>query len=456
MLWILNRDKESDMLKSLLILVSAMRASNSNSALSIAKEAIFSWNNIGILCAISLLSILASGTLIACKSADSKDAEIADQHDHNSEQSGTAIQEETPIRCAADRTALWIDGTQGKRIGLIVNHSSRIASTHLVDSLISLGLDVVKVFAPEHGFRGDAANGELIEDDRDPKTGVPLISLYGKDKKPSSEMLSDLDLVIFDIQDVGARFYTYISTMSLAMEACAEEGVEFWVLDRPNPHGRWVDGPMRKDGFESFVSMHPIPILHGMSVGELASMIQGQGWIKSAAELELKVFPCEHWSHQDAYTLPIAPSPNLPNQQSVLLYPSLCLFEGTVVSIGRGTAFPFQVYGHPDLPRSGFVFKPRANKASKYPKHEGENCFGTDLRDLKFEGGFELSFLLEAYQQLGMDADFFNRPDFFDLLAGSSSLREQILEGKSESEIRASWADDLAKFKEMRKEYLIY
>ena len=355
----------------------------------------------------------------------------------------------------AEQTIEYLDMIQGKRVALVVNQTSMIGKRHLLDTLIDLNLEIVKVFAPEHGFRGNAPNGTTIHDGRDVATGTPILSLYGKNKKPSQQQLEDVDVVIFDIQDVGARFYTYISTMHYLMEACAEYGVQLIILDRPNPNGYLVDGPILEDGFQSFVGMHCIPVLHGLTVGELAQMIIGENWLESNASLDLKIVTIKNWDHNTPYSLPVPPSPNLPNDQSVALYPSLCLFEGTSISVGRGTEMPFQVYGAPFPQLGAFTFKPvSVPHASKYPVHENELCYGKDLRESKRPKKLDLRYLLQTYHSYPDSSKFFN--DFFDVLAGTASLRTQITNGYTLDQIENSWLPGLTEYKRMRKKYLLY
>ena len=362
-------------------------------------------------------------------------------------------------KTGAERTDLYFNLLKGRRIAVVANQTSVIGETHLVDSLVAAGFDVVKVFGPEHGFRGDASAGELILDNTDPITGIPVISLYGSHKKPTAEDLADLDLVVFDIQDVGARFYTYISTMTYVMEACAENNTQFLVLDRPNPHGDYVDGPVLKDGFESFVGLHHIPVVHGMTVGEYARMVNGEGWLEKEISANLKVIPVDNYNHTTQYALPVGPSPNLPNDDAICLYPSICFFEGTVVSVGRGTNLPFQVLGHPDLNTGSITFTPESRPEAKYPKLEGIRCFGQNLHSFAEttcinDRRIHLSWLINYYEQLKDNTEFFN--DYFDTLAGDSTLRNQIVTGQSEEEIRQSWQADLDNFKSIRKKYLLY
>jgi uncharacterized protein YbbC (DUF1343 family) len=327
-----------------------------------------------------------------------------------------------------------------------------IAETHLVDSLLSLGINVVKVFSPEHGFRGKADAGAKIKDGIDVKTELPIISLYGKNKKPSLKQLEGIDILLFDIQDVGARFYTYISTLHYVMEAAGENNIKIIVLDRPNPNGHYIDGPIREDSFESFVGMHPVPIVHGMTIGEYAEMINGENWISKRCDLT--VIEIENYTHDMHYDLPIKPSPNLPNARAINLYPSLCLFEGTNVSIGRGTDYPFQHFGAPYL-ESNYSFTPKSGAGSKYPKHENIKCFGTDLRfQDNYLTAINLNWMINSYNNCPYKEKFFT--NFFDQLAGTDKLRLQIIEGKTSKEIKESWQEGLAEFKKIRMGYLIY
>lgn len=353
----------------------------------------------------------------------------------------------------------YIPLIKGKRVGMVVNHTSTIGTnhTHLVDTLFKLKINIKKVFAPEHGFRGNADAGEKISDAKDTKTGLPIISLYGKNKKPMPEQLKDIDIIIFDIQDVGARFYTYISTMFYVMEACAENQKTLIVLDRPNPCD-YIDGPVLKDAFKSFVGILPIPLLHGCTVGELAQMINGEKWLKSPKPYcDLKVIPVKGWKHKQPYSLPIKPSPNLPNDQSIQLYPSLCLFEATEISVGRGTTFPFQVIGAPNKKYGTFTFTPTSLPGfEKNPIHKDQICYGEDLRKKKDVGGFTLSYFLDFYKKSGYDASFISRTRWFDLLMGTDRTRKAIADGKTETEIRQTWQAELQKYKEMRGKYVLY
>ena len=367
---------------------------------------------------------------------------------------------ETKIVVGAERTELYFPLLKDKWIAIVANQTSLTGNVHLVDSLVYAGFNVVKVFSPEHGFRGSAGAGEEVSNNVDAKTGIPVISLYGKKKKPSPEDLSDVDIVIFDIQDVGARFYTYISTMTYVMEACAENNVEFIILDRPNPNGDYVDGPVLEKKYSSFVGLHPIPVVHGMTIGEYSKMVNAEGWLKDSIKCKLTVIPCKNYDHKTQYELPIAPSPNLPNNIAIQLYPSLCLFEGTIISIGRGTEFPFQVIGHPDYVIGSFAFIPRyIPGVAKNPKHEGQQCYGQSLKgfaeySLKNERRLYLEWLINMYDFFKGEDDFFN--PYFDKLAGTNKLRKQVIEGLSEEEIRDSWEKDLNEFKKIRKKYLLY
>ncbi|MCL1942380.1 MAG: DUF1343 domain-containing protein [Candidatus Azobacteroides sp.] len=352
----------------------------------------------------------------------------------------------------------YLSELKGKKVGLVVNQTSVVGQnrTLLPDTLLSLAVDVRKIFAPEHGFRGDADAGETIVGGKDEKTGLPVVSLYGRNKKPSSEQLSDLDILVFDIQDVGVRFFTYISTMHYVMEACAENNKKLLILDRPNPND-YVDGPMLENMQKSFVGMHPIPVLHGLTVGELARMINGEKWLSSRSECPLKVIPAEYWKHGQSYSLPVKPSPNLPNDRAVALYPSLCFFEATRISVGRGTYFPFQVIGAPDKEYGSFSFTPESLPGfDKNPMHKNTVCYGMDLRNVNSKGGLTLYYLIDFYKKSKQGAAFFSSPSFMDKLAGTASLRKQIIAGKSEQEIRAGWKKALDEYKTLRKKYLLY
>lgn len=346
-----------------------------------------------------------------------------------------------------------------KRVGIVGNQTSMIANTHLVDSLLKLNVNVVKVFSPEHGFRGLGDAGALINDDIDSKTGLPVISLYGEKKKPTEKQLDSLDILVFDLQDVGARFYTYISTLHYIMEAAAEKNIPVVVLDRPNPNGHIIDGPVKKPGFESFISMHPVPVLYGMTIGEYAKMINGEKWLKDSIQCDIEVIEIVNYRHKTPYSLPVSPSPNLKNDNSIVLYPSLCFFEGTIVSVGRGTDMPFEVYGHPDFLEEDFTFTPKSVVGATNPKLKNKVCRGIDLRDHnKSFKKLNLSYLLHARDVLHKihgDA-WIDRTRFFNLLAGNDQLAIQLNTFVSEDDIRESWEADLKHFKKIRKKYLIY
>ena len=342
-----------------------------------------------------------------------------------------------------------------KRIAVVANQTSLVDNTHLIDTLLSSGVTIIKVYAPEHGFRGKADAGASITDERDPKTNLPVLSLYGKNKKPKSADLDSIDLMIFDIQDVGARFYTYISTLHYVMEACAEKNIPLLVLDRPNPNGHYADGPILDTAYTSFVGMHPIPIVHGLTIGEYAQMINGEYWLKDSIQCDLVVQKMKNYTHNYVYDLPVKPSPNLPNAKSIALYPSLCLFEGTAISVGRGTNKQFQIIGSPELDSCSFTFSPISGVGATYPKHENVLCCGWDFSDTDFKNEINLSYLIETFEQYNAKGlTFFN--SFFDKLAGSNKLRVMIEAGWSSAEIKETWQLDLDAFKQKRKNYLIY
>jgi uncharacterized protein YbbC (DUF1343 family) len=357
-----------------------------------------------------------------------------------------------------ERMYLYLDSLKGKRIAIVGNQTSMIGAVHLVDTLLALKVDVRKVFAPEHGFRGDADAGERIHSSKDPKTGLPIVSLYGNNKKPQPSQLEDVDVVIYDIQDVGVRFYTYISTLHYVMEACAEQQKQLLVLDRPNPNGHYVDGPVREEEFKSFIGMHPVPIVYGMTIGEYAMMINGEGWLHDKLACKLWVIPCKYYTHKTKYVLPVPPSPNLKSEAAVSLYPSLCLFEATTVSVGRGTERPFEVYGHPNFPKGKFEFTPISRVGAKSPLYENRLCQGLDLHDAQVKRKYELNltYLIHAHEVLCDNYAYIDQIGFFNRLAGTASLREQILAGWSAKEIRATWKPGLDKFKQIRSNYLLY
>ena len=363
------------------------------------------------------------------------------------------------ITVGAERTGLYLSILKGKSVAIVANQTSMIKQTHLVDSLLSLGVKVKKVFSPEHGFRGGYDAGAHVSNFKDKKTGLPIISLYGDHYKPTKADLAGVDVVVFDIQDVGVRFYTYISTMHYVMEACAENGITFLLLDRPNPNGFYVDGPVMEKQFMSFVGLHLVPLVHGMTMAEYAKMINGQGWLKGRVKCELIHILCEGYSHRDFYKLPVKPSPNLPNMTSVYLYPSLGLFEGTFISVGRGTDKPFQVIGHPKMENGNYTFKPKSVPGAKNPPYKGKVCKGHDLSKfgdliLKGYGKIYLYWLTGAYKDSPDKGKFFN--SYFNSLAGNSELKQQIIDQLNEDKIAESWKADIDKFKKIRKGYLLY
>lgn len=366
-----------------------------------------------------------------------------------------------PIVVAANRTAAYLPHLQGKNVGVVANPTTVVfhkkGYTHLVDSLLTSGIQVKKVFAPEHGFRGTADAGEHVKDGVDTQTGLPIISLYGKNRKPSGEQLSDLDIIVFDIQDVGVRFYTYIATLQLVMEACAENNKPIILLDRPNPNGHYVDGPTMLKEHTSYLGMNPIPLVYGMTMGEYAQMLNGEGWLENGSKADLTVIPLENYTHQSEYQLPIRPSPNLPNDTSINLYPSLGLFEGTNVNAGRGTEFQFQRYGASfmDSTKYDFSYVPEPNFGSKYPKEEGKTCYGRDLSLVPRMSEVSMQWVIDAYKNT-LDKSKFFLTDGFTKHAGTPLLQQQIEQGMTNDEIKESWQDDLARFKKIREKYLIY
>lgn len=372
------------------------------------------------------------------------------------------LQATAQVKNGADRLEELFPLLENKRISLVVNQTSLVQNVHLLDTLYNKGVHITQVFAPEHGFRGDADAGEFIKNGKDYRTQVPIISLYGKNKKPQPSQLQQTDIMIFDIQDVGARFYTYISTMFYVMQACAENNKELIILDRPNPCD-YVDGPVLDMKYKSFVGILPIPILHGCTIGELAQMINGEGWLGNNLQCPLKVITIEDWKHGQPYSLPVKPSPNLPNDQAIALYPSLCPFEGTSISVGRGTDFPFQIIGSPTTKNLKFRFMPHPMKGSdKHPLHQDTYCYGLNLSSEKnIPKGFSLQYVIQFYnyfQNLTKHAEkeFFTRPHWFDLLMGTNQVRLDILKDKSEEQIRSAWQKKLNQYKEIRKKYLLY
>jgi uncharacterized protein YbbC (DUF1343 family) len=362
------------------------------------------------------------------------------------------------IKTGDERTEEYLPLIKNKNIAIVANHTSLIKNTHLVDSLLNLGINITKVFSPEHGFRGTADAGVSIDDKTDKKTGLPVISLYGKNKKPKKEDLSDIDIVIFDIQEVGARFYTYISTMTYVLEACAENNIPVIILDRPNPNGFYVDGPVLEKKYKSFIGMHLVPVVHGLTTGEYAKMVNEEGWLKDGIKCDLNIIKCLNYDHTKLYQLPVKPSPNLPSMNSIYLYPSLCFFEGTIISVGRGTNTPFELIGHPDFSDGDSTFYPKSFPgASLNPPYKNIGCRGYYLKDFFKEKDMNiihLNLLIEMYDFFKDKNDFFN--SYFDRLAGTPELREQIIAGKSEEEIRKSWQEDIDRYKKIRKKYLLY
>ncbi|RNC84972.1 MAG: DUF1343 domain-containing protein [Winogradskyella sp.] len=371
---------------------------------------------------------------------------------------------DSTIIVGANQTESYLELLEGKRVGIVANQTSVIFKNsehgsykHLVDSLLDLKIDIKKVFSPEHGFRGKADAGELVKDGKDAKTGLPIYSLHGKHKKPAEAQLKDIDIMVFDIQDVGVRFYTYISTLHYVMEACAEQNIPLLILDRPNPNGNYVDGPTLEKDHSSFLGMHPIPLVHGMTIGEYAQMINGEGWLNNGITCEITVKTLKNYNHSSTYSLPIRPSPNLPNDHSIKLYPSLGLFEGTTINAGRGTEFQFQRYGAPFLDSSHYQFSytPVANFGAKYPKHKNEVCYGVDLSQIKSERAFTLKYIIDAYNNATDKSKVFNTSNFT-THAGTKKLQQKIEAGLSEKEIKETWQEDLEKYNTMRKKYLIY
>ena len=377
-----------------------------------------------------------------------------------SQQTELQLVHSVKIITGAQNTQAYLPLLQAKKVAVVANHASLIGQTHLVDSLQNLGVKLVKIFSPEHGFRGKADAGEKVESNVDSKTQLPIISLYGNHKKPTAEDLLGVEIVVFDLQDVGVRFYTYISTLTYVMEACAENNIPLIVLDRPNPNGFYVDGPILEPAFKSFVGLHPVPVVYGMTIGEYAKMVNGEAWLENNQVCDLTVVSLIGYTRNMIVDLPVKPSPNLPNWESIYLYPSLCFLEGTIMSVGRGTDFPFQIYGHPDFMVGSFLFTPQANEGSKHPKYEGEQCNGSNF--IGFAGNFKsnpqqlnLSYMIDSYHVMKLQHnDFFN--NYFEKLAGTDELRKQIEAGMKAEEIRESWQEGLDAFKKIRVQYLIY
>ncbi len=368
------------------------------------------------------------------------------------------------LKTGAESTVLYLNLLKGKNVAIVANQTSVIEKkaakkekrvfTHIVDSLLSLNIKIKKVFAPEHGFRGKADAGEIIKDGFDTKTGLSIISLHGKSYKPSTKELKEIDIVVFDIQDVGVRFYTYISSLHYVMEACAEMKIPLIILDRPNPNGHYVDGPVLELEHQSFVGMHKVPVVYGMTIGEYGKMINGEKWLKNGIQCNLTVIPLENYTHQSEYSLTIRPSPNLPNDKSINLYPSLGFFEGTIINAGRGTEFQFQRYGAPFFPKNNFSYTPTPNFGSKYPKQKGTICYGVDLSATKKLNSLNLEWLIDAYQKTPKKEKFFGKT--FTIHAGTEKLQQQIEQGMSQKEIQNSWEKSIAIFKKVRSTYLIY
>lgn len=375
----------------------------------------------------------------------------------NAQPQSFIIKNYTSVTTGAQQTEKYIRLLKNKRVGIVTNATGVIGKTTLVDTLLKLNVKVKKIFSPEHGFRGDVEAGEKVKNGKDPKTHLPVISLYGTNKKPTNEQLKNIDILIYDIQDVGVRFYTYISTLHYVLEACAENGKECIVLDRPNPNGFYIDGPVLQNEFKSFLGTYNVPIVYGMTIGEYAYMLNGEKYLNGGKQCRLTIIELKNYDRKCSYDLPVKPSPNLPNIKAILFYPSLGLFEGTIMSVGRGTEFPFQVVGHPEMKNQDFSFTPIANAVSKEPKYVNQTCYGFDLRDNEYTRNhprqLKLEWLIQCYRQL-------NSPDFFDnnfnYHAGNSQLQEQIKKRLSENEIRETWRKDIEDFKAIRKKYLLY
>lgn len=399
--------------------------------------------------------------LISCGNFSHTETGLQDNKNNNV--TSQILNHDNTVIVGANQTELYLPLLKNKKVGIVGNLTSVIfknpeqtSYTHLVDSLLALNIDVIKVLSPEHGFRGAADAGEFVESGKDAKTGLPIISLYGENKKATQEALENLDIIIFDIQDVGVRFYTYISTMHYIMEACAEANIPLLILDRPNPNGHYVDGPTLEIENKSFLGMHPIPLVPGMTIGEFAQMLNGEKWLENEAQCNITIIPVKNYRHDTFYHVPIRPSPNLPNDQAIKLYPSLGLFEGTNINAGRGTAFQFQRYGAPFLnPETmTFTYTPESNFGAKNPKHKGELCYGEDLSNVKIEG-MTLKWIIKAYQNSTDKSKVFNTSNFTKH-AGTAKLQQQIEDGLTEEEIRRTWATDLEAFQKIRQNYLLY
>lgn len=380
-----------------------------------------------------------------------------ERSDHHSNNNTLVENEDSSLVLGAERIEELIEIIGDRAVAVVGNQTSILGNaTHLVDTLLRRDVQLIKVFSPEHGFRGKGSAGQKINDSKDEMTGLPIVSLYGDHKKPTKEDLANIELVIFDIQDVGVRFYTYISTLHNVMEACAEFGLPVLVLDRPNPNGDYIDGPVLEIAHKSFVGMHPVPVVHGMTIGEYALMINGEHWLKDSLQCDLKVLACKNYHHAMEYSLPVPPSPNLRSDISIRLYPSLCFFEGTTISVGRGTKQPFELYGHPDMDKDNFSFKPKSMMGAVYPKHQNLQCGGVNLSNESLDSRFTLHYLLDALKLTGDPVSTINRKKFFVLLSGSEKLYNQIINGLSEKEIRKTWRSDLDAYSAIRNKYLRY
>lgn len=396
----------------------------------------------------SLAILLSCGSGVSKNSSSAENLQVATPISSGENVSSQII-------TGAENSKAYLNLLSDKNVGIVTNQTGILSNgTHLVDFLLSEKIKIAKIYAPEHGFRGTADAGELIKDGKDTKTNLPIVSLYGDNKKPKPAQLQGIDVMVFDLQDVGARFYTYISSLHYVMEACAENEIPVIILDRPNPNGDVVDGPVLEKEHTSFIGMHPIPVLHGMTIGEYGKMINGEKWLKNGIQCDLTVIPCLNYDKKMDYSLPVRPSPNLPNDQSINLYASLCFFEGTNVSLGRGTEKQFQIYGSPFLPKSDFSFTPKPNLGAKDPLHNGKVCYGEDLSKTKKIAGLELKWLLKAYNSTSDKQKFFI--PFFTKLAGTKELQRQIETGLSETEIKNSWKKGIEDFKKIRKNYQIY
>ena len=415
-------------------------------------------------------------TLIALFLSNSSFGQIIPEETKIKKKHETTLITKQEIITGAEQSNLYLPKLKGKRVGVVTNQTGVVHNWKLmglsgkeipddikygsiVDYLLYNQIEVRKIFSPEHGFRGDADAGETVKSGKDIQTGLPIVSLYGKNKKPTKEQFADLDIILFDIQDVGARFYTYISTLHYVMETAAETGKKVIVLDRPNPNGHYVDGPVLQKGFESFVGMHPVPVVYGMTIGEYALMINGEGWLANKVKSDLEVIPLKNYTHKSQYSLPIKPSPNLPNDTSINLYPSTCFFEGVNGSEGRGTDKPFQVYGSPYLKNMPYEFTPQPNAGAKDPRFKGQVCFGEDLSGSPFLSEINLDWLIKAHRNYEGKEPFWIKQSgkyWIDLLAGTDQLRKQIDEGFSADEIKATWQEDLEAFRKIRAKYLLY